>query len=79
MNAKKCDAAKMINLMTATAEIYFDLLDSDEDGFIGPDDLAVLFQIYGVDPTAAPEAFKAMNLNHVTSSLHNHAFNYPHS
>jgi len=60
---KKCDAEKMTSITNTVAAMYFDLIDTNEDGFIGKDEFAVFYQLLGLDPDTAPEAFNAIDTN----------------
>ena len=60
---KKYGAAKMIKLTNAAGAMFFDLIDTNEDGFIGKDQFAVFHQLVGLDPDTAPEAFNAIDTN----------------
>ena len=37
--------------------LFFDAIDTDNDGVISSKEFGVLLQSYGIDPTVAPEAF----------------------
>ena len=53
----------MIKLTNAVGAMFFDLIDTNEDGFIGKDEFAVFHQLVGLDPDTAPEAFNAIDTN----------------
>ena len=60
---KKYGAQKMTNMTNVIQEMFFDLIDTDKDGFISKDEFAVYFKLLCVDPDTAPDAFKAIDTN----------------
>ena len=60
---KKYGAAKLTDMTNEVGAMFFDLIGTDEDGFIGKDEFAVFYQLLSLDPDTASEAFKVIDIN----------------
>jgi len=60
---KNCDPTIVINMTNAFSAMFFDLIDTNKDSFIGKDEFAVFYHLRGLDPQGAPDAFNAIDAN----------------
>jgi Ca2+-binding EF-hand superfamily protein len=63
-HAQMLSSPEMFDQLTiGTLELLFDPFDRDRDGNISPQDFAQFFSAYGIDQSAADEAFRKMDGN----------------
>jgi len=57
----KLGREKLVGVVESFFPLYFDIIDTNEDGLIQKEEFEVFFKVFGMDPTTAAEAFASID------------------